>query len=68
MKHVNWAPDVQDPVITRTCLCEGCPGCRNRSGMYCDTFTHEKCNKCKDYRCHKCLYNKDVCNYCMRIA
>ncbi len=68
VKYVHWEPNVNDTIIKKTCLCEGCSNCRNRTGMYCDKFTEYKCNECKDYRCIRCLYTKEICNYCKRIA
>ena len=67
-KQVQWAFDVEDTVIKRFCLCEGCPHCKHKTDMYCSVFTQHKCKECKEYRCHNCLYNKDICNYCMRIV
>ena len=68
IKHVEWEQDVVDPIVKRMCLCEGCPSCRNRTGMYCEKFGHQKCTECKDYRCDNCLFNNEICNYCKRIA
>lgn len=66
-KHIHWDPSIKDTIITKTCVCEGCPYCKNKNKQYCDIFTHNRCKECNDYKCINCLYNKEICNYCMRI-
>ena len=69
-KHIVWSEDVIDPIITRSCSCEGCPHCKHRlsaTNMYCSIFGQYRCIECKDYRCLGCLYS-NVCNYCKRIT
>ncbi len=72
-KTVKFHESVVDPDIKRTCMCQGCPFCKdklNKESMYCFIFGKYRCEECDEYRCSDCLYTHVVtlCNYCKRIV